>query len=512
VQAEGSARGGGTGALEPPRLVLMRLRVRRTDERGDREPAGLLLLEACERGPGPVVERALDMARDGGGRTGGHRGIELPFLALARRSSYLLIAALAAVPRLAVLLHERSAITAAYVDKGSDFARTFLASGTYGFIPGHPSAYTQPLYGFFLVPLYWIFGRSWVVVGLAQIAVAVATALLVYEIGRRFVSRRAGLLAAAVATLHPYLVWHDVHMNREILDELLAAAVVLLTLLVAERLSVPLAVGLGVALGLAVLGNVRLVLLPALIAVFLVACARRAAVVPAVVAVAFSALVVAPWAVRNQVSVGCFTLTTDGRALWKANNPNTLRTLRHGRWIDDVPGIPGAPPTPQDAGAIYRATGRVVPTDECAQMHYYRHLALTFMREHPGEKTKLAALGAQWLWQPSVTRTEGRSGAGTSLDVGRSVIEPLFMVVLYALALAGLFLVPRRLAVLAALLLAYDTLAAMLFAGETRYRVPWDFLIALLAAAAALRLHDFVRRRVASATPNLAAPRTSEPS
>src|SRR5947199_7060754 len=178
------------------------------------------------------------MARHGGGRTGGHRGIELPFPALPRRSSYLLIAALAALPRLAVLLHERGTITAAYVDKGSDFARTFIASGTYGFIPGRPSAYTQPLYGFFLVPLYGIFGRSWIVVGLAQIMVAAATALVVFELGRRFVSRRAGLVAALVTTLEPYLIWHDVHMNREILDQVLAAALVLLTLSLAARPSV----------------------------------------------------------------------------------------------------------------------------------------------------------------------------------------------------------------------------------------------------------------------------------
>jgi hypothetical protein len=139
-------------------------------------------------------------------------------------------------------------------------------------------------------------------------------------------------------------------------------------------------------------------------------------------------------------------------------------------------------------GAVYRATGHAPPpVDECAQMHYYRHLALQFMRHHPGEKAKLAALGAEWLWQPSVTKTEGRSGAGSSLDVGRSVVEPAFMVALYILGAIGLFLVPRRLAVLAVLLLGYDTLTAMLFAGETRYRVPWDFLIALCAAAAVTR-------------------------
>src|ERR1043166_7376769 len=89
----------------------------------------------------------------------------------SRRVPYALLLAAAVLLRLAVLLYERGQITAAYVDKGSDFARTFLASGTYGFIPGHPSAYTQPLCGFFLVPLYWIFDRSWVPVGLAQIAV-----------------------------------------------------------------------------------------------------------------------------------------------------------------------------------------------------------------------------------------------------------------------------------------------------------------------------------------------------
>src|SRR5215813_474970 len=111
----------------------------------------------------------------------------------SRRTAYLVIAAAAILPRLAVLLYERGTITAANVDKGDDFARTFLATGTYGFIPGHPSAYTQPLYGFFLVPLYWIFGRHWEVVGLAHIAVATATTLIVWQIGRRWLSPTIGL-------------------------------------------------------------------------------------------------------------------------------------------------------------------------------------------------------------------------------------------------------------------------------------------------------------------------------
>src|SRR5437868_895353 len=126
-----------------------------------------------------------------------------------RRTAALLLVLATALPRLAALLHERGSILASFADKGDDFARTFLATGTYGFIPGHPSAYTQPLYGWFLIPLYWIFGRHWEVVGLAQICVAVATTLIVWQLGRRWLTPAVGLLAGLAVALPPYLVRPD---------------------------------------------------------------------------------------------------------------------------------------------------------------------------------------------------------------------------------------------------------------------------------------------------------------
>jgi hypothetical protein len=54
---------------------------------------------------------------------------------------------------------------------------------------------------------------------------------------------------------------------------------------------------------------------------------------------------------------------------------------------------------------------------------------------------------------------------------------------LYALAALGLLAAPRRFLSLALAVLAYQTLLAMAFAGATRYRVPWDFLLAVWAAA-----------------------------
>jgi hypothetical protein len=398
---------------------------------------------------------------------------------------FALLAVAAGLPRLAALLYERGRILEAYTDKSDDFALTFLDSGTYGFIPGVPSAYTQPLYGFFLVPIYWI-DRSWALVGAAHVGVAVVTAWLVFAIGRRVASEGVAFGGALLATLHPYLVWHDVHLNREILDQALAAAVVLLALVaVEEGRSHWWSGALGATLGVAILGNARLTLLPLVLGIWLMwrlGFAHHGLAALVVVCVG-AALVVAPWAVRNRASVGCFAITTDSRALWKANNASTYDVLARGGWIDDVPPLPGAPPSPQDAGAIYRETGRVVEVDECAQMRLFQDEVIEFWREHPGEKARLAGQAARLLWQPNVLETEGRPGAGTWRDTARSIVEPAFMIALYAAAIVGLFVLPRAFVGLALTLLGYQTVVAMLFAGATRYRVPWDFLVAILGAA-----------------------------
>ena len=169
--------------------------------------------------------------------------------------------AVCALPRIVLLYHERVGVTQNF-EKSKQLAQMFVANGTFGYVPGHPTAYTQPLYGFFLIPIFWVAGFHWWSFGTVQILVAVATSLCVLEIGRRFLSLRVGLLAAVIATLQPYLVWHDIHGNREILDQLIGAALFGLTLLAASRRSIWTGVGLGVVAGLGVLSNARLTLLP----------------------------------------------------------------------------------------------------------------------------------------------------------------------------------------------------------------------------------------------------------
>ncbi len=396
-----------------------------------------------------------------------------------KRGQLWLIALAAVAPRLAVLLHERGRILTAFTDKSDDFAQTFVHHGTFGFIPGEPSAYTQPLYGFFLIPIYWIFGRNWWAVGGAQIAVATVTAFLVYAIGTRVMSRRAGTVAAVLATLNPYLVWHDVHLNREVLDQLVAAALILCALVAADRRSVRWATAAGLFGGLAVLGNVRLIFIPIVVAAYLVI--RNGWSWAPVAVVAAAALTVTPWVIRNKVEVGCFALTTDGRALWKANNDQTYDLLAQGKWIDDVKDPPGHPfPNPEEARDINRQSGKTIHVDECANQAYYQHRAWEFVRDHPGGKAKLAAQAARMEWDPRTTASATDSGHGAI----RSLAQPLYTSVLYALALLGLFVGAPRFVALAVAVLAYQTLAAMVFVGATRYRVATDFLIALLAAGA----------------------------
>jgi hypothetical protein len=58
----------------------------------------------------------------------------------------------------------------------------------------------------------------------------------------------------------------------------------------------------------------------------------------------------------------------------------------------------------------------------------------------------------------------------------------------YALAAVGLFFVPRAFLALTLLLFAYQSLFAAIFVGATRYRISFDFLLAILAAAGLRRL------------------------
>jgi hypothetical protein len=93
-----------------------------------------------------------------------------------------------------------------------------------------------------------------------------------------------------------------------------------------------------------------------------------------------------------------------------------------------------------------------------------------------------------------VPQESDESGSGGA-RLARKTAEPAFVVLLYAFALVGVFVAPPRFVGLALLMLAYNTLAAAVFAGTARYRAPWDFLLAILAAFALASLLEWLQAR-----------------
>ena len=138
-----------------------------------------------------------------------------------------------------------------------------------------------------------------------------------------------------------------------------------------------------------------------------------------------------------------------------------------------------------------RRTARpIADVRECAQQTHYEHLVFQFWEHHPGAKAKLAVQATGMMWNPRV----GIEGAQES---GVDSAPPLGRAALHGAAVPardrGAVLRAAGVPALALIFVLYETAAAWVFAGTTRYRVPWDFVLALLAAAALDRAWRKVR-------------------
>ena len=258
-------------------------------------------------------------------------------------------------------------------------------------------------------------GRS----ALAQILVAVATALLVYEIGRRFLSPRAGLVAAAIATLNPYLVWHDVHVNREIVDQLAARRRSCCSRsLVVER---PLAAARGAARRRLRARDPRqhaprLRCRSSAPATSPGACRARARpLLVAALVLAGAAVAVAPWVVRNKVQRRLLRDHDRRARAVEGEQPAHLRPARaRASGSTTSAGTRRARRRPGSSRPRRRtASGSAQRTKRCTRTSASRCASTSTSRsstgaQHPGDKAKLAALSAKLLWQPNVFETSDR--------------------------------------------------------------------------------------------------------
>jgi 4-amino-4-deoxy-L-arabinose transferase-like glycosyltransferase len=200
-----------------------------------------------------------------------------------------------------------------------------------------------PVYPIVLAGSVAIFGRDLLAITFAQHLLGVGTAIFTYGIGRLTFGRAAGLLAGLAAALSsPLLIYEHYLITEPVFTFFLTLSILLLVAGLKSERYTYIALG-GLALGLASLtrpvGQAVLAALP-LAAVW--AFRRwRPSIMACLLAGGCFALLVVPWAIRNQVVYGTAAAASTGRFL-------ISRSVKHERnfvfYEKDVGAEPGESP------------------------------------------------------------------------------------------------------------------------------------------------------------------------
>lgn len=332
---------------------------------------------------------------------------------------------------------------------------------------GTPSALHPPLFPLVLALGHLLGADSYVadrvVVSLIGAAAIVAVGLL----GRAAGGPRAGLIAAALASVYPVLIGADGAVMSETLLGLLVVLALLAAYGLAERPGPWRAVLLGALVGLATLtrGEAAFLIVLLVLPVCLRLGSRRA--ITAVLACAAFAVVLAPWTIRNATTFDRFVplSTNEGTLVAGANCGDTYRGRDIGSWqIDCVPGGP--------------------PVDESVAAARYRRAGLDYARDHAGRVPVVVAARLArtfGVYQPlrQARHAEGRSD-------GIEIAGAFAFYLVAAGAVAGAVVLRRRRLPLLPLCapVALAALATAIGYGVPRFRHPADLALVVLTAIA----------------------------
>lgn len=352
-----------------------------------------------------------------------------------------------------------------------EIARNILAGRGYVYDRNGTSwlAFATPLFPLVLAAGYALFGISAYVLAGVNLAFGALLAVVVALVGWRIGGRDVALLSGIGAAVHPGLIVYAAKAHPLALDAVLAAALVLAALVLADRGSARLALAFGLLAGVAALS--RPTLLPFAVLAAMWAGVRwppglmfQRAALAGLAALA----VVAPWVIRNAVTVPYVGLSTSfGEVLWIGNNPAASGTaLSH----DRLPMLEAAPAIRQ------RTFGR----GEVEQDMIFRGEAMAFITEDPARAIALDVRKFISFWSFGAT-------TGTYYPPVWSVAYGVFYAVLAAAAAAGLVMMFRsdpRPTVLMVLLFVSLSVSQSMFFVEGRHRWEVEALLFVPAAVA----------------------------
>lgn len=249
------------------------------------------------------------------------------------RSGLLAVVAAAAVVRIAALAFIPGAL-ATDPDGYRQLAENVMQHATFGF-GDVPTAYRPPLYPLLLVPCLVFGPHARTAIAGLHVALGVATVWLTDRLGRRWGLGNYSLAAAALVACDPILLHQSTLVMTETLAALLAVVGLNVLSAAADRPSGLRWATAGACLGLAVLCRPTFLLFSLLAALALPWFAATAAqrLKGFLAFVAAFAVVLAPWALRNQVYFGrpIVATTHGGYTLLLGNNPGFYEYLRTGK-------------------------------------------------------------------------------------------------------------------------------------------------------------------------------------
>ena len=355
-----------------------------------------------------------------------------------------------------------------------------------------PAADHPPLTVLVLAPVSFVTSQALIPQRLTMAVLGTGVVIVIGFLARRLAGDRAGWIAAGIAAIYPNLWVND----GLIMSETLAALVVALALLYAYRLirepNIWNALIVGALCGLGALTRAELVLLVPLLAVPAALVARSVASAQrwklAGVGVLAAAVLIAPWVGYNlaRFDEPTYLSTNDGIALIGSNCDSVY--FGDGIGLTDL-----------------KCLGPNPRGDQSVDSKIYRDRAFDYIRDHKKRAVLVgfARVGRTWsLFRPwdmvSYNKGEGREGWVTIL--GLIAYYPLLIA-----AIAGWVVMRRRRRrswpLLAPALIV--TIASAATYGQTRFRVPAEPTIVVLAAVAiaALVARDWPARRKQPARP-----------
>jgi len=351
---------------------------------------------------------------------------------------------------------------------------------------GYPTAYWPVGYPGFLGALFWLFGPSQIVGGIANLVCTAASFFLVHALTRHFFQNdRAAALAVALLTIYP----NNIAYVPLILTETYFTFLMVLGsyLLVVRRTALNL-IAAGLVFGLMALTKPQSVFVPGFLALLWLFTAdersQRWAVIGRISLVyILMASVLVPWAIRNTVVFGDLVLvsTNGGANLLSGNNPEA-----DGRY---------------SAAASLREQHNFSVKDQVAADKRARQLAIDWIKTNPGSFLALMPLKIFHFWGPD---GEGewsyQSGFKNyekyhSLFRGARILNQAFYFVLILGFIAAIFPLWRNRKKTAwpwplfgYVFCGYLTLIAMVFFGQSRFHFPAMPWIIMTVAWAAVHL------------------------